>query len=147
MSRLQQKPGQVIPLTPILSGDDSPSKSHSVDHGLLSPVTSLTPLPPLPPSNSAPATQISLGACMLSRGQFFATPWTAVYQAPLSMECSSVFVSSSRISSPLRDQTRISRVSCIGRRILHHWATWDTLTHVLVVVIQPPSYFRPLVTP
>lgn len=44
-SILQQKPGQVIPLIPILSGDDSPSKSHNLDSSLLSSGNSLIPLP------------------------------------------------------------------------------------------------------
>ena len=34
---------------------------------------------------------------------------------------------SSRGSSWPRDKTCISCVSCIGRRILHHWATWEAL--------------------
>ena len=34
-------------------------------------------------------------------------------------------MSSSRGSSPPRDRTPISFVSCIGRQILYHWATWE----------------------
>ena len=45
VSHLQQKPGQVIPLIPVLSGEWLSSKSHNLDSGLLSPVTSLSPLP------------------------------------------------------------------------------------------------------
>ena len=37
-----------------------------------------------------------------------------------------VTISSSRGSSPPRDQTRISQGSCIGRQILYHWATWES---------------------
>ena len=37
-----------------------------------------------------------------------------------------VAISSSRGSSPPRDRTRISCVSCIGRRILYHCASWET---------------------
>ena len=34
-------------------------------------------------------------------------------------------IPSSRGSSRPRDRTRVSCGSCIGRRILHHWATWE----------------------
>ena len=50
------------------------------------------------------------------------------HQAPLSMEFSrqeywsGVVISSCRGSYQTRDQTHISSVSCIGRRILYHWA-------------------------
>ena len=37
----------------------------------------------------------------------------------------SVAISYFRGSSPLRDQTHISWVSCIGRWLLYHWATWE----------------------
>ena len=59
----------------------------------------------------------------------FVTPWTVA--------CSSVHgilqvrilegaaISSSRGSSWSRDRPRISCVSCIGRQILHHCATWE----------------------
>ena len=36
-----------------------------------------------------------------------------------------VTISSSRESSWPRDQTHISGVSCIGRQVLYHWATWE----------------------
>ena len=36
-----------------------------------------------------------------------------------------VVISSTRGSSWSRDQTRVSRVSCFGRWILYHWATWE----------------------
>ena len=59
-----------------------------------------------------------------------ATSWTVVRQGPMSMgfsqarmlECGAI--SSSTGSSPFRDGTR---VSCIGRRILYHWGTWEAL--------------------
>ena len=38
-----------------------------------------------------------------------------------------VDMSSCRRSSWLRDQTCVSCVSCTGRRILYHWATWEAL--------------------
>ena len=36
-----------------------------------------------------------------------------------------VAMSSSRESSPLRDQTHISDVSCISRWVLYHFTTWE----------------------
>ena len=39
---------------------------------------------------------------------------------------------SSRGSSRPKDQTCVSRLSCIGRRILHHWATWEALTVLIL---------------
>ena len=39
----------------------------------------------------------------------------------------SVAISSSRESSQPRDQIHISCVSCIGRQILYHWATWEVM--------------------
>ena len=39
-----------------------------------------------------------------------------------------VAISFSRRSSQLRDQTRVSDVSCIGRQILYHCATWEAIS-------------------
>ena len=41
-----------------------------------------------------------------------------------------VAISSSRGSSKPRDQTRISFISCVGRWILYHCATWEALVIV-----------------
>ena len=38
-----------------------------------------------------------------------------------------VAISYSRGSSQSRDQTRVSCVSCVGRQILYHCATWEAL--------------------
>ena len=69
-------------------------------------------------------------AQLLSHVQLFATPWTVAHQAPLSMEFSRL-EHWSRLWFPIpggsfqsRDQTHVSFISCIGRWILHHWATW-----------------------
>ena len=51
--------------------------------------------------------------------QLFVTLWTVACQAPLSW----VAISFSKGSSRPRDWTL---VSCIGRQILYHWATWET---------------------
>ena len=37
---------------------------------------------------------------------------------------------SSRGSSQPRDQTQVSGVSCIGKWILNHWATWEAHLHL-----------------
>ena len=38
-----------------------------------------------------------------------------------------IAISFSRASSQSRGQTHVSRVSCIGREVLYHWATWEGL--------------------
>ena len=67
----------------------------------------------------------SLVCAELSHVQLFVTPWTVARQVPLSMGfsrqeyCSGwVAVPSSRGPSQPRDGTCVSRVSCIGRRVL-----------------------------
>ena len=40
-----------------------------------------------------------------------------------------VAISSSRGSSQPRDQIHVSCISCIGRQLLYHWATWEVSTH------------------
>ena len=72
------------------------------------------------------------GGCMhvqwLSHVWLFVTLWTIACQAPLSMGFFQarilewVAISSSRGSFSPRDWTHIS---CIGRRILYNWATWE----------------------
>ena len=71
--------------------------------------------------------------CSVGRVQLFATPRTGVHKAPLPMEylrqariLEWVAISFSRGSFRSRDQTRISCVSCICRRILYHCAAWDS---------------------
>ena len=69
-------------------------------------------------------------ACTLSHVLFFVTPRTVAHQAHLSMEffrqeywneCHFLFQD---ISQP-KDQTWVSWVSCIGRKILYDCATWE----------------------
>ena len=70
---------------------------------------------------------------LLSCVQLFAALWTVAHQAPLfilqarTLEC--VAMPSSRGSSPPRDQTCVSSVSCVGRWILYHYtsASWEAL--------------------
>ena len=68
---------------------------------------------------------------VLSRVWLFLTSWTAacpgssvhaIFQARI-LEW--VAIASSRVSSPLRNWTWVSCISCFGRRILYHWATWE----------------------
>ena len=87
-------------------------------------------------------------ACMLSRlcvlNHFshvwlFVTLRTVARQAPMSMEFSRQEHWSGLLCppgdlpdllfDPNRDWTFISCISCIGRRILYHWATWEAHTH------------------
>ena len=61
--------------------------------------------------------------CVLSQVQLFVTPWTVACQAPLSQISQArilerVAISFSRRSSPPREQTCVSCVSCTGKRIL-----------------------------
>ena len=71
--------------------------------------------------------------CSVTHSCLFVTPWTVAHQAPLSMgvprqkNTAVGNISSPRGSSWLRDWTQ---VSCIGRRILYHWATWQA--HVFI---------------
>ena len=72
-------------------------------------------------------TMLKFTTSILSR-PFFAIPWTVAYQDLLFMEFFQakilewVSISFSRGSSRPRDWTLIS---CIGRQILYHWATWE----------------------
>ena len=72
---------------------------------------------------------ISLCVCILShfsRVRLSVTLWTITHQALLSMgssrqeHWSGLPFPSFRGSSPSRDQTRVSYVSCIGRQVLYH---------------------------
>ena len=79
-----------------------------------------------------PLTQnIKAIACVLSRVWLFVILWTVAHQAPLSMGILQarilewVAVSSSRGSSWPWDQTRVFGISCTGRQVLYHWATWE----------------------
>ena len=71
-------------------------------------------------------------SCVLSRVRLFATPWTIAPSPGSSIRVifharilEWVAISSSRGSSWPRDRTQVSCVSCIGRRVPHHCATWE----------------------
>ena len=77
---------------------------------------------------------VTLCVSVFSCVWLFATSQTIARQAPLSMGFSRpeywswVAMPSSRGSSQPRDRTHVSRVSCIGRWILHHCAIWERNT-------------------
>ena len=52
-----------------------------------------------------------------------------------------VAFSSSRGSSQPRDRTHVSCISCSGRQILYHWATWEARPFSLTFVITDPDLF------
>ena len=76
-------------------------------------------------------------ARLLSHVELFATPQTSllgcsvhgIFQARILEQ---VAISFSRGSSWPRDWTCISFISCIGWRILYHWASWEAPTHKYV---------------
>ena len=92
-----------------------------------------------------------LGVCMLScfsPVQLFVTLWSIACQAPLSMGFSrqeywsGIAMPSSGGSSRPRDGTRVSYVSCIGKRVLYHHATWEASSQTYWIrnsLVQPGS--------
>ena len=64
-----------------------------------------------------------------SHVQLFATPWTVAYQAPLGKIIGVGCISFSRGSYWPRDQMQ---VSCLGRRVLYHWAIREACVCVCV---------------
>ena len=50
-----------------------------------------------------------------------------------------VAISSSRGSSPPRDRIRISCISCTGRQVLCHWATWEAHNYLRNIQNFPPA--------
>ena len=69
-------------------------------------------------------------AQLLSHVWLFGTPWTAARQAPLSMEFprqeywSRLPLCARNLPNPGIEPIT-SCISCIGRQILYHWATWE----------------------
>ena len=58
-------------------------------------------------------------------------PGSSVYENSQARILEWVAISYSRESSPLRDWTHNSCVSCIGRLIIYHYTTWETPTAFL----------------
>ena len=79
--------------------------------------------------------QVRVRVCVCTRTlsccvRLFVTPWTVVHQTPLFMVFSRQEYWSGLLfwrSSWTRDGTHISCVSCLGRRILYHCASWEAL--------------------
>ena len=67
-----------------------------------------------------------------SHVQLFATPWTVASQAPLGKNIGVGCISFSRGSCWPRDQMH---VSCLGRRVLYHWAIREACVCVCVFQI------------
>ena len=64
---------------------------------------------------------------MLSCVQLFETPWSSVHGIFQARILDWFGISFSRISSRPKDQTCVSCISCIGRQLLYHCATWGAL--------------------
>ena len=50
----------------------------------------------------------------------------------------------SRESSQHKSQTHISYISCIGRQILYHWATWEALSIFTFTPTDSIKLLKPL---
>ena len=64
---------------------------------------------------------------MLSCVQLFETPWSSVHGIFQARILDWFGISFSRISSRPKDQTCVSCISCIGKQLLYHCATWGAL--------------------
>ena len=86
-------------------------------------------------------------ACSVTQSCWlFVTTWTVAHQALMSIGFQArilewLAISSSRGSSRLRDQTRFSCISRIGRQILYHCATWERLTSIVLDHPHSPMRF------
>ena len=74
----------------------------------------------------------SVCVCMLSHVRLFVTPWTVALQAPLSMRILCHFLL--RGILPTQGSNSCLCVSCIGRRVLYHCATWEALLRFLQIL-------------
>ena len=85
-------------------------------------------------------TQRQENVCVLSHSHvwLFTTPWTVAHQAPLSMEVSRPEYWSGLPYPPsqLRDRTRVSCISSIGRQVLYICATWEAQDGRLFYIIH-----------
>ena len=63
---------------------------------------------------------------MLSHVHLFVTPWTVAFHVIFQARILEwVAISSFRGYSWPKDRSHLSCISCIGRWILYHWATWE----------------------
>ena len=67
--------------------------------------------------------------CVCAQSMDCSPPGSSVYGVFQARILEWAAVSFSRVSSLPRDQTHVSRVSCIGRKILYHCATWEAPSH------------------
>ena len=89
---------------------------------------------------------VCMRACMLSHVQLFAILYTVTW---LGSSVHGIFEArildwvaiSSRGSSRPRNWTHMSCVSCIGRWILYHWATWEGFSLLSLLMITMIIYF------
>ena len=69
-------------------------------------------------------------------------PWAVAHKLPLSMELSGqeFWI---RLPFPTwpRNHTCVSFISCIGRQILYHWATWEALYATSIIFKSCFHYF------
>ena len=78
---------------------------------------------------------LAVAAAVLSCIWLFVMPWTVARQAALSMDFPGKTTGVGRHALLqriflTRDLTCVSCVSCIGRQILYHWATWEALEFI-----------------
>ena len=91
----------------------------------------------LGPVNNTPAACLVAQSCptlLLSPVQLFldcSLPGSSAHGIAQARILKYVAISFSRGYSRSRDQTLISCVSCMSRRILYHWATWQALKNTL----------------
>ena len=69
--------------------------------------------------------------CMITQLWLFLTPWTVAHGISQARVLDWAAIPFSRESSWPRDQTH---VSCIGKWILYHWATWEALLITIVTM-------------
>ena len=64
--------------------------------------------------------------CILSHAQLFATPGSSVHGISQARTLAWIAISFPKGSSRPRNRTH---VSCIGRRVLYHWTSWEAQIH------------------
>ena len=78
-------------------------------------------------SNYNPCTLSRFGRVRLCDPMDCSPPGSSVHGSLQARILEWVAILFSRASSRPRDQTRVSYVSCIGRRVLYHCATWEAI--------------------
>ena len=79
---------------------------------------------------------LSLQSCLTLSGPVDCNPpGSSLHGVPQAGILEWVALPSFRGSSWSRDRSRVSYVSCIDRRVLYHWATWETLKDLYQICI------------